>query len=202
MAFDFGEVLGNVVEGLMKTTEAIQVIGEPVQAGDKLIIPAVVARIGFGAGGGSGKSDGDEDDEAQEGGAGSAANPPPPGAKHSEAGGRGGGGGAPGPGGRGAWGGGGVGGGARPPPPPHAAGANNSEAGVSGRRGGESGAGGGGGGGVALTPVFLIVDEDGERLLTVPGPLQSACTVVERVKSTLDSVLPRKSDDEDAPDDE
>jgi uncharacterized spore protein YtfJ len=159
MAFDFGEVLGNVVEGLMKTTEAIQVIGEPVQAGDKLIIPAVVARIGFGAGGGSGKSDGDEDEEAQEGGAVREANRP-------------------------------------------AAGANNSEAGVSGRRGGESGAGGGGGGGVALTPVFLIVDEDGERLLTVPGPLQSACTVVERVKGTLDSVLPRKSDDEDAPDDE
>lgn len=130
MAFDFGEVLGNVVEGLMKATEAIQVIGEPVQAGDKLIIPAVVARIGFGAGGGSGKTDGDEDEEAQEG------------------------------------------------------------------------TGGGGGGGVALTPVFLIVDEDGERLLTVPGPLQSACTVVDRVKSTLDAVLPRKSDDEDAPADD
>ena len=130
MAFDFGEVLGNVVEGLMKTTEAIQVIGEPVQAGDKLIIPAVVARIGFGAGGGSGKSEGDEDEEAQEG------------------------------------------------------------------------SGGGGGGGVALTPVFLIVDEDGERLLTVPGAVQSACTVVDRVKSTLDSVLPRKSDDDDAPADD
>ena len=130
MAFDFGEVLGSVVQGLMKTTEAIQVIGEPVQAGDKLIIPAVVARVGFGAGGGSGSSDGDEEDEAQEG------------------------------------------------------------------------SGGGGGGGVALTPVFLIVDEDGERLLTVPGPLQSACTVVDRVKSTLDNVLPRKSDDEAAADDE
>jgi hypothetical protein len=86
MAFDFGEVLGNVVEGLMKTTEAIQVIGEPVQAGDKLIIPAVVARIGFGAGGGSGKSDGDEDEEAQEGGAGSEANRPAAGANNSEAG--------------------------------------------------------------------------------------------------------------------
>lgn len=130
MAFDFGEVLGKVVEGLMKATEAVQVIGEPVQAGDKLIIPAVVARIGFGAGGGSGKSEGDEDEEPQEG------------------------------------------------------------------------EGGGGGGGVALTPVFLIVDEDGERLLTVPGPLQSACTVVDRVKSTLDNVLPRKSDEEETPADD
>ena len=159
MAFDFGEALGKIVEGLMKATEAIQVIGEPVQAGDKLIIPAVVARIGFGAGGGAGKSDGNDDEEAQEGRAVREAN--------------------------------GV-----------AAEASNSEAGARGRRGGESGAGGGGGGGVALTPVFLIVDEDGERLLTVPGPLQSACTVVDRVKSTLDNVIPRKSADEDEPADD
>lgn len=134
MAFDFGEVLGKVVEGLMKTTEAVQVIGEPVQAGNKLIIPAVVARIGFGAGGGKSGSIVTSEDDVDEV--------------------------------------------------------------VDGDTGG------GGGGGLALTPVFLIVDEDGERLLTVPGPLQSACTVVDRMKSTLDSILPCKSDDEPAPDDD
>ncbi len=125
MSFDFGAVMGNVVDGLMKSTEGINVIGEPVTAGNKIIIPAVVARIGFGAAGGSGVSDDDEGDAT------------------------------------------------------------------------ERGSGGGGGGGVMLTPVFLIVDDDGERLLTVPGAAQSACSVVESVKGTLDRVLPRKQCAED-----
>jgi uncharacterized spore protein YtfJ len=60
------------------------------------------------------------------------------------------------------------------------------------------GSGGGGGGAAVMTPVFLIVDDDGERLLTVPGPFGQACSIVEKAKSALDRVMPRK----DAPETE
>lgn len=62
----------------------------------------------------------------------------------------------------------------------------------------QEGAGGGGGGGAVMTPVFLVVDDDGERLLTVPGPFGQACSVIEHAKSALDRFMPRK----DAPDEE
>ena len=56
----------------------------------------------------------------------------------------------------------------------------------------EQGTGGGGGGAAVMTPVFLVVDEDGERLLTVPGPLGKVGSVVDSAKSALDRVMPRK----------
>lgn len=64
------------------------------------------------------------------------------------------------------------------------------------------GSGGGGGGGAVMTPVFLIVDEDGERLLTVPGPLDRASTVFEKAKDALDRIMPRKSCADDLSEDE
>lgn len=64
------------------------------------------------------------------------------------------------------------------------------------------GSGGGGGGGAVMTPVFLIVDEDGERLLTVPGPLDRASTVFEKAKDALDRIMPRKPCADDLSEDE
>lgn len=115
--FDAGSFMKDIVSGLTTLTQSVNVIGQPVEVAGKLIVPAVVAKIAFGAGGGSGKS-GDEK-------------------------------------------------------------AND-------------GSGGGGGGGAVMTPVFLIVDEDGERLLTVPGPFDRASTVFEKAKDALDRVMPRK----------
>jgi len=64
------------------------------------------------------------------------------------------------------------------------------------------GSGGGGGGGAVMTPVFLIVDEDGERLLTVPGPFDHASTVFEKAKDALDRIMPRKHAVDDLSEDE
>lgn len=64
------------------------------------------------------------------------------------------------------------------------------------------GSGGGGGGGAVMTPVFLIVDEAGERLLTVPGPLDRASTVFEKAKDALDRIMPRKQAADDLSADE
>ena len=121
--FDISDMLKSVANSVMQAANSAQVIGEPVVAGDKTIIPAVVTRIAFGAGGGGGTTNEDEETSA--------------------------------------------------------------------------GSGGGGGGGVMLTPIFLIVDAAGERLLTVPGGL-GGCSVVERVKGALDRVLPRKEEDTSA----
>ena len=55
----------------------------------------------------------------------------------------------------------------------------------------DSGSGGGGAGAAVMTPVFLVVDDEGERLLTVPGPFGQACSVVESAKSAPDRVMPR-----------
>lgn len=64
------------------------------------------------------------------------------------------------------------------------------------------GSGGGGGGGAVMTPVFLIVDDDGERLLTVPGPLDRASTVFDKAKDALDRIMPRKPCADDLSEDE
>jgi len=121
--FDIGGFMKDVVSGLATLNESVQVIGQPVEVGGKVIIPAVVTRIGFGAGGGGGSSPADD--------------------------------------------------------------------GASGER--ESGSGGGGGGGIQMTPVFLVVDDEGERLLTVAGPLDRACSVLEKAKDAIDRVMPRKA---------
>jgi len=128
--FDVSGFMKDVVGGLMTVTDSVKIIGEPVTVGDKVVIPAVVAKVGFGAGGGTGTAG--PDDEGAQG----------------------------------------------------------------------QGSGGGGGGGVVMTPVFLIVDGDGERLMTVPGPFDAASSMFEKAKGALDRVMPRKSGGEDLAEDE
>ncbi len=118
--FDPAVVLEQVSGSLTKFSESLNVIGEPIQVGEKIVIPAVVARAGFGAGGGSGTCPSKE--------------------------------GEPAPG----------------------------------------GSGGGGGGGVLLTPIFLVVDSEGERLLTVPGAADVATTAVEKIKETVTGIFSRR----------
>ena len=125
--FDAGSFIKDVIDGLLTITQSVNIIGQPVEMEGKVIIPAVVARVGFGAAGGSGKS---QEEDAGEG------------------------------------------------------------------------SGGGGGGGAVMTPVFLIVDADGERLLTAPGPLDRACTVFEKAKGALDQIMPRKKAVDDLSEDE
>lgn len=124
--FDIGSFMKDIVSGLATLSDSVQVIGAPVEVGEKIVIPAVVTRMGFGAGGGGGSvpSSSEEDER-------------------------------------------------------------------------ESGSGGGGAGGVTLTPVFLVVDEDGERLLSVSGPLDRACSMVEKAKEALDRAMPRKDASEE-----
>lgn len=110
--FDAGTVLGQIAEGLTKFSESVKIIGDPVEAAGKIVIPAVVARVGFGAGGGFGKAQGTED----------------------------------------------------------------------------KGGGAGGGGGITMTPVFLIVDAEGERILTVPTTAGSVSGLVDKVKQVVDQV--------------
>ena len=115
-----GSILAGIAEGLTKLSETVRVVGEPVQAGDKIIIPAVVARAGFGAGGGSGQQEGAKSE----------------------------------------------------------------------------GGGGGGGGGLMLTPVFLIVDAEGERLITVPST-PGISSVVDKIKQVAESFkCPKPSKDQ------
>jgi uncharacterized spore protein YtfJ len=111
--FDASTVLGQIAEGLTKFSESVKVIGDPVEAAGKIVIPAVVARVGFGAGGGFGHP-----------------------------------------------------------------------------RCGEEGTGGGGGGGgaITMTPVFLIVDAAGERILTVPDGVSAVSGIVEKVKEVVSQV--------------
>ena len=113
--FDAGTVLGQIAESLTKFSESVKVIGDPVEAAGKIVIPAVVARVAFGAGGGFGK----------------------------------------------------------------------------GRPGGEEkggGGGAGGGGGITMTPVFLIVDAEGERILTVPDGISAVSGIVDKVKQVISDV--------------
>ena len=117
--FDPNQMVNSILGGMSKVGETIQVIREPVRAGDKLIIPAVVARMGVGAGGGSGRR------PAETGGA-------------------------------------------------------------DGQQGG-----GGGGGGMTISPVFLIVDAQGERLITVPGALSSASAAIESLGEVVGAAFSR-----------
>jgi uncharacterized spore protein YtfJ len=108
-------VLGQIAEGLTKFSESVKVIGDPVEAAGKIVIPAVVARVGFGAGGGFG---------------------------HPRA----------------------------------------------GEEGPGTGGGAGGGGGITMTPVFLIVDAAGERILTVPDASCAVSGIVEKIKEVVSQV--------------
>jgi uncharacterized spore protein YtfJ len=114
--FDAGHVLSQISAGLTKFSESVQVIGEPIEAAGKVIIPAVVARTAFGAGGGF-------------------------------------------------------------------------------RKEGEGGNGGGGGGGVMLSPVFLIVDAEGERLVTVPGGGCGVSSLVDTIKNAVESFKGKKEEE-------
>ena len=67
--------------------------------------------------------------------------------------------------------------------------------GGSGKRGkgsDEEGSGGGGGGGMTLTPVFLVVDAQGERLVTVPNSLGSASDILDTVKVAAGKIFGKK----------
>lgn len=92
MGFDVERAMSNVLGNMKSVVESCKVIGEPVVAGEKTIIPVTIVRLGFGMGGGSGTD--------------------------KESGG---------------------------------------------------GSGGGGGGGLCMTPCFLIVDAEGERIATLPS---------------------------------
>jgi uncharacterized spore protein YtfJ len=118
--FDLGATVGEIVGGMVRVAESVKVIGEPIEAAGKTIIPAVVARLGFGAGGGVGGKVGEEGEPK------------------------------------------------------------------------EQGQGAGGGGGMALTPIFLVVDAEGERLITMPGAVDIATAVVGRAREALDRVMPRR----------
>ena len=128
--FNVGETVGGIVDGLVKVAESVTVIGEPIEAAGKVIIPAVLTRVGFGAGGGGGTAPAHLQEEGEE------------------------------------------------------------EASVA------SGSGGGGGGGLLLTPIFLVVDAEGERLITVPGVTDIASAAVSKVREALDRVLPRRGEDD------
>jgi uncharacterized spore protein YtfJ len=116
--FDAVEMVSTLMSGVTRLGETVQLIREPITAGDKIVIPAVVARLAVGAGGGSGRREG----AAADG--------------HPRVGG-----------------------------------------------------GGGGGGGITLSPVFLIVDAAGERLVTVPDAVGSAASVLEKLTEVAGSVI-------------
>lgn len=116
--FDAVAMMTAMMSGVTHLGEAVQLVREPIIAGDKTIIPAVVARLALGAGGGSGRRENAADD------------------------------GHP-----------------------------------------RTGSGGGGGGGLTLSPVFLIVDAEGERLVTVPDAAGSASAVIEKLTDVAGAVL-------------
>lgn len=112
--FDTGAVLDRIAESVGKLAESVKIIGEPLTAGEKLIIPAVMARVGYGAGGGSGA------------------------------------------------------------------------------QAGEEGGGNGGGGFVSLTPVFFVVDAQGERIHTVPSGAETMISAAEKLKDAFGKVFHRE----------
>lgn len=122
--FDAGEAVDQVSGSLTRFAESLNVIGEPIQVGEKVVIPAVVARAGFGAGGGSGAGPTKDGEPVAKG------------------------------------------------------------------------SGGGGGGGLMLTPIFLVVDAEGERLLTIPGAADVATAAVDKVKDTVTSFFTRGKKEE------
>src|SRR5215471_522690 len=117
--FDPNEMVGTLMGGVAKFGESVEIIRSPIEVGNKVVIPAVVARLGVGAGGGSGKRRHGSDEE---------------------------------------------------------------------------GSGGGGGGGMTLTPVFLVVDAQGERLVTVPNSLASASDILDTVKDAAGKIFGKKKE--------
>jgi uncharacterized spore protein YtfJ len=115
--FDPNEMVGTLMGGVAKFGESVEIIRSPIEVGNKVIIPAVVARLGVGAGGGSGKR---------------------------------------------------------------------------GHGSNEEGSGGGGGGGMTLTPVFLVVDAQGERMITIPNSLASASDILDTVKVAAGKIFGKK----------
>ena len=121
--FDANEILGNLINGMVKMGESVQIIREPIETHGKIIIPAVVANVGLGAGGGGMRSG----------------------------------------------------------------------------EGNEEGNGGGGGGGMILTPVFLVVDDKGERLITVPDTISAVSgPVINKIKEMAEGFLAGKEKKEEA----
>ncbi len=110
--FDTEKLLDSIAASMASLSESINVIGEPLEAAGKVVIPAVNVRVGFGAGGGSAATSTTDQDSSPEGG-------------------------------------------------------------------------GGGGGGMTLTPLFLVVDAEGERILTVPGLGDSVLSAVDVFKDAL-----------------
>jgi uncharacterized spore protein YtfJ len=118
--FDLGTMLNSIVSSMVKFSESVKVVADPIEVGDKKVIAAVVTRMGFGAGLGSGQTAGEEGEETQRG------------------------------------------------------------------------TGGGGGGMLTLTPVFLVVDSEGERLIVAPtlgGPLGFAA---DRIKEVVDGLMRKR----------
>jgi uncharacterized spore protein YtfJ len=126
--FDAVEMVSTLMGAITKLGEAIQLVREPITVGNKVVIPAVVARLAVGAGGGSGRREGKATDEHP-----------------------------------------------------------------------KTGGGGGGGGGITLSPVFLVVDEAGERLITVPDAVGSASAVIEKLTEVAGSVFSRQHTRREAP---
>jgi len=120
--FDPNEMVGTLMCVVAKFGESVEIIRGAIEVGNKVIIPAVVARLGVGAGGGSGKRPGSN----------------------------------------------------------------------------EEGSGGGGGGGMTLTPVFLVVDAQGERLVTVPNSLASASDILDTVKVAAGKIFGKKKSESTA----
>lgn len=114
--FDANEILGTMLNGIVKVAESVPIIRDPVESHGKTIFPAVIAKVGLGAGGKSGRSSGDRDEE-----------------------------------------------------------------------------GSGGGGGMTLTPVFLIIDDQGERLITVPDTITAASgLVINQIKEMAGEIFSGK----------
>ncbi len=59
------------------------------------------------------------------------------------------------------------------------------------------GSGGGGGGGVTLTPVFLIVDSEGERILVASHAPGAISSVVEAVKGVVTQFRGKREEKEE-----
>ena len=127
--FDAVQMVNMFMSGISKLGETVQLVREPIPVGNKIVIPAVVARLAVGAGGGSGRREGHVSADGHP----------------------------------------------------------------------RTGGGGGGGGGLTLSPVFLIVDEKGERLVTVPNAARSATDVIEKLSDVAESFLEHRRERQAAP---
>jgi uncharacterized spore protein YtfJ len=73
--------------------------------------------------------------------------------------------------------------------------------GVGSDEAGKEGHGGGGGGGgfIQFSPVFLIVDAAGERVLSVPSTTDQVSGVVDKIKDVVSRIVPRKAEEGEKP---